>query len=468
MVYMWFKAMFHHLITSRDQRLEEYFASHYFPRLLESYPDVKYLYGPINILCSYCLIMRILKIRNLIRKSIINKNGYKHVDVTQLNFTFLTTLCWKLGDWVKILRIWHEHGNLIARRRRRRYAGRTYDQCAIEREKQAHFSLPQPANDGMNDIYLSNLIDFTECYKLHNLHMNDRCIMIADTWYIPEYNCRADLLELSWVVYLVSLGIPMLAISILSLLVTTLFVELAYLAPETSLCKGSAQIVYLLTDPNHLIRLIDSHLLILCQMSHHLDAAMTYIDLVIFASRVRKVSDRFQNDLDFCRDRAHQFHSITKTVSSAHRKGTDRSKSDRIAHTNESPDQTTGHFEFIGLFQSTESPIRIDKGIKYFPNITAAEKAALNKNLKSNISLTKSIEIEFQSLRESLTTYFDILLFGCGLSFSAVMSLVIVIESRATKILLMAAIWSISYPLAMIVVFAVMIEYRVSLFGRRL
>lgn len=448
LIYLWIKAVFHHVISSKDEHLAQYYATHYFPRLFESYSDVDHLYAAGNVVCSYCLIVRGLMAWKLVRRSINNCNGYKHVEVTQLNFTFLATMCWKLEDWIRLLTVGRKHGPLD----RRRQHERNYSQDKPDKERQAHLSIGRAVlsseyNHAVDEVDdMSNIIDFTECYSMHRFEMNSDSVLITGHWYIPQFNCRADLYEMSWLLCLVLMGVPLLVICFVSAFIATFLHELATLdSSQTAVHGSTAQITNLLADPNHLIRLVDMHLLIMSQLPHHSDAAMTYTNLLIFLSRVRKVVERFQEEADFCARRAHHY-----LVTSPFRYDV--------------ADCTTGHAAGLNVcndkFKFVASPMC--RNLRYFPNITSAERTTLNSNLKMNIRLIRSIDKEFQWLRESLTAYFDILLFGCGISVSVGLSVIFVSDSQSTKILFAAALFSILFPLVTIVVFAVLIEYKVS------
>lgn len=469
LIYLSSKAIFHQIFTIRNQQSAQYYAIHYFPRLFESYSDIKYMYGVATVTCLYCLVVRLLMAYKLIRKSIINRNGYKEIDLTQLNLVFLTTLCWKLEDWFRILNIGRKHGKLIARCRHHEH---TYDHNHgdLGRERQAHLDLGKqvshlkPSTE-IGAHGLENSIDFSECFKMYGFDMNKESRMIRESWYIPESNCRADLWELAWLVYVVFLGVPSLWGSVICLMILTSLYELTKLTANPAgvfdrECLG--QIMNLIKNPNHLIRLIDIQLLILCQIPHHVDAAMTYTNLVIFVSRIRKVVERFQNDLDFCTNRALSYHLAHQEDPSANCGKTDSLRYNVTDCTNDQSGHITDDGDLIQYIMFITSPGRSDLNQRSFPNITTAEKAALNRNLRSNVNLIKSIDLEFKWLRESLTAYFDVLLIGCGFYFSVLFSAILVSESPWTKILMVAAAVSVSYPLAMIVVFAVLIEYRVS------
>lgn len=306
-VYLWIKAILHPIYTGNDPKRAEFFASHYFPRLFESYPNQYKLYTIIGTQCSYILILRLYVIGRLIKRSIMNADGYKEVEMSQLNGVFIESFRWPLKEWFRICmlglkhyrRCTGEHGDISNEGSHLLMNSPDHARTDLA-EEEAHlynrsWSLDHMiGSSGTYFLCKTNPIDFTRCYQCYNLKLNnDR----RSALYYPAANCRMDLWELSWLVILVIYGAPVTISFMTMAAISNLLAELAVLSPnrfDSTLLDWLRQVPNLWTNANHLLRLIDSNLFF-WMLSHHIfEQAVIHVDICALLSRIRKVNERFQ------------------------------------------------------------------------------------------------------------------------------------------------------------------------------
>lgn len=400
-IYLWIKAMFHFLYTKTDEETAIYFASHYFPRLSESYPNQYELYGLISAQCSYILTLRLYIIMRLIKRSVINKNGYKEIEMSQLNGVFAESFRWPLKDWFRLCVLGRRHLNACNRKSDVSidYMNKVLNDiechkcrngsCNGERkngEKQAHlYSKTWDWNKLLGSTrsgFLSkiNPIDFSECYRYHDLRLNNG---LHPAYYYPEDNCRIDMWELSWLAIMLIAGTPLSLYLMFNSLVSNLMAELAALSPngfQSTTMECLQQFPELLTNANHLIRLMDSYFFVWMLHHHSFEQAQIHVDICALLSRIRKLNERLQADLD-----------ALQNISAA-------------------------------------KPCQAEDGGTN--DGCSAIKEALNARLEMNMFLAKIVNDEFMSLQKSTTTFLDLLTIGQGFCVAAALSVMFATESR--------------------------------------
>lgn len=186
-------------------------------------------------------------------------------------------------------------------------------------------------------------------------------------------------------------------------LTSSLMAELAALSPnkfQATTMERLQQLPHLFTSANHLVRLIDSYLFFWMLHHHSFEQAQIHVDICALLSRIRKLNERLQADLDVLID------------SSAR-------KSCRV----------TG-----------------DKADKEFK----ARRKALNASLEMSIFLAKVVNDEFMRLQESTTIFLDLLVIGEGFCIASALSVMFATESRL--------VYSIAYTCFMYAIVSMVIS----------
>lgn len=445
LLYLLTKNLFHQIYTGDSQEIADYYAQHYYPRLYCSLPNSHEMYGIINFLCIYVLIVRLLMIIRLLKRSVINQDQYREIEVTQLNGTFIGSMRWPLKDWIRIffLGLLHKR-NCIGDTGKQLVVSDRIDEkddLANEKEKRDHLycrswdwnlSLCTSRSDF---LCRANPIDFSRCYQNYGLRLNNNH---QSGWYYPKYNCRIDLYEFSWMVALVLLGIPGTIFVILLAMVTGIIIESTVMSPkgyESTLLEGLEHFPDLISSPRNLMRLMDGYIFIVMLIPHQIEAAALYLNVTALLSRIRKLNERLQQDLNFClhlTDTVRYMRLVGRSVS--------QTDSDLIINLNH---------------VLTD---RVD-----YDTINTAQKDALNKSLEMSMFLAKTINDEFRMLRKSKTVYLDCLLIVGGFCVAMQLSFMFSTASQQVKVIVFFSIFASAFPVIMCSALCMAVENRVSI-----
>lgn len=405
--YLGSKALFHSIMTGTDVKLAQYYADSYFPRIHQSYPDAYDLDTFVVKICLYIFVFRMLRLYNLVRNSIINRDGYKQISIAQLNFAVGSAFQIPLSKWKTLLNIIYSHKRSCSDDLtvRRMHTGFRDDLGHIIDE-----------NHLFEFLYFSNPIDFDNCYAA--LEMDFRKmpkVKWASDWYISFPYMRMDPVEFSWLVTAGSVGLPLSLVILTTLTMFATNHELCTIASDRNEVSCLAQLPILLCDMSRFARLFDVLALTFIQLPQQVEAGLLYWDCCIMISRARKVREALQEDLDFC-----------TAVS-------------RMNYMSPSP----------------RRPFRI----------SAKDKLELNRAIHLHIRLTRYIYHEFHDLRTAHAVFLNILLVGGGLLIAVSASELLTSDSIVKQLILRSFIISASIPICLSLFFCIFSEYAVSTLG---
>lgn len=446
LTYLWTKTTFHQIYTGSDQKTADYYAERYFPRIFESYPYQHQLYGLLNVSSLNTLLIRFFISVKIIKRSIANRNGYKDIEISQLNGVFLASLKWPLRDWIKICFVSFYHYKVCKHGHTNRMSDARW-----RLERQAHLHAHPYSAETISQassfefICRENPIDFSKCYEFYGFDMNNR----LPKWHYPGTNCRMDIVELSFIVWLTIIGTPLIIISILTLMIINLYIELAVLSANkfnSSLMDCIEQVPNLITSPKHLLRLFDAYILLAVQLPHHIEAATTYLDLGTLISRVRKLIGRLEEDLEMCKHYALLYHLK-------------RENKDSHNLSSGSPE-----VDYFTNFRSEDGHKRHNPYV--YGNISPHQRRQLNRSIEQSILMSETINNEFVALKKTITFYLDLLLIGGGFCIAVGTSAMIGAETNLIKLVVILSIVSCSGPLVVCSVLCMTIEALVSIHAK--
>lgn len=452
--YVWVKALFHQFKTGKDEKLAQYYATHYFPRLFESYPEPYTYYPTLLAVTTYYFLERVIMTIHIIKKSVLNRNGYKQIESAQLNAMFITALNWEIKEWCRFMKAARSHRTLVTKDASDRYG---------QEARCSHLEVPNELLDNhenKNNYYIKygiNSIDFSKCYEFHGLDWKRKD---PNTHYIFEPYCRIDLEELSYMVYLISVGIPILIVFPGFLLVTAFIYELIVLLPEIeeiTFWNCLAQLPVFLTDPNRIIRLIDICVFLIAQDPLQQQALAVSLDIRGLISRARKVGDLLQENLDFCTEMARNYEStkLLESLDKCDEKVV--TKSDRLQHTTISIHGSTGSV----LDQILKGYSKTDRD-KHFDNVTKAQRNILCRKLDLNLRLARAVKQELIEAKRSYSTYLNIVIATSGIYTAVAFASSFMVSNGITRFLLYATLYAGTVPLFTLMPLCITIERVVS------
>lgn len=428
LTYLGSKAFFQALIIGSDKELASYYSSLWYPRLFDSYPNPESFYNLCFLYLAYYVTFRFLCIHRLIKYSILNRNGYKHITVSQSNLSIAGLYNWTLRNWILFVKKTYNHLNL----------------CAADNQvKRDHLSFDTVDKDKLTRstkrelIYYSNPIDFSKCYgELRNEMIPFLANSWSKHWYYPNYNCRHDLADAGRFFTLQTFGgAALLAIVPIVCLATLVFEMGRFLPNAEQATIGEIIAVFpeFITNLSAVIKYVDVLLAILVQIPNHVEAGRIYWDVIVMVSRTRKVHEALSEDLDFCLSRARQYKQI----------------------------EIARDLLFDGQRES-ESLLyeQYDKFV--YDSVNRTEKKKLNDMLEMHIRLAQILIIEFLDLKSTHTLYLNLLFVGNGLCISVCISLILLDKSFIVTLVLGGLALSCFVPIVGIIYSCVKCELNVS------
>lgn len=465
--YVWFKAFFHQFETGNDETLAKYYASHYFPRFFESYPNPRIYYPLLMVISTYYMLERIMNYIRFIRQCEVNKNGYKSIDQIQLNYMSLSLLNWDLKEWHRFLRAARRHGKVC------RKSIADIEQPSELQEKAAHLYVDKEmemvlrSKDRKYLYHSINPIDFSKCYEFHGLDLNRPD---PDVFYTANPCCRIDITELSWFIYYFMIGVPFLLGAVVYLSVYVIYYELSLLIPtteEATLGNCISQLPALLSDPNRYLRVFDCILFFVAQLPIQNHTSSTGIDIATILSRTRKVTDLLKDNLEFCIKAANQNKTNTSNIN--------HTRCARELHEDSRPsevvqivisDSLNRTPEYVPMKYKSVNDIYLVDHVKYrkprYYNVSQVEKDLLCRKLERNLRLAQVIKSEFDVLKNTHSAYINLIIAGSGLCFAVAITAAFAVHSNYERALLFCMTMAGFVPLMVLIPLCVQVERAVS------
>lgn len=435
--YICAKALFHQIYTGNNKQLSKYHAQNYYPRLFSAYDESNELYGVLTSVCFFHLILRLKKFLGLVRSSVVNRNGYKEIEIPQLN-QFFFTLVLPLKDWLRLIRIGRKHSKICQKL--------AADERATA-ERETHLRAGLDNSDGLSklskhtQILYLNPINFEHCFRYLGVNIDERK-SLGDNLYLLKSDCREDVLEFAWFAFFHSVGALLLSTIIYSVFLYTCFRALVPLTSnpnEATLYDCLYAIPSLIGDPISLLPLVDVLILLVLQLPYHFEADILYMSLSCMISRIRRVAEMLEEELGFCRrkNNAHLRNTIV------------------LSGTKERLDKSTIVGQKV-LF----APVRGEFGC--YKDINSHERAQLNRRLEQYVKLARVLRIEFVILKKSLTGYLNILMIGSGIIIAIGVLSFLRIQSFDLRAYLILLLGSCAYPILTCASLCVLVERGVS------
>lgn len=425
LAYLGFKSIFQAIVIGHDKRKAKYYASSWFPRMFESYPDPENFYALAIIICTYYLLLRLLCLRRLVLGAIINKNGYKRLTITQTNMPVAGVYNMPAKAWFDLVKLTLSHKHLCNTNAEVRKLHLTFDPSC--RDKLMRYSQKQLT-------YYTNAIDFNACFGelIKEMDVEHRSEW-SSNWHISQSTCYVDPHELGILIMLQAVGFFALFSVTPVLMVLHLYYEISRLTPDpdtASYADVFKTIPSFLTSLNALIKFFDVTLNIFVQIPNQIEAAIIYWDLAVLISRTRKVGEALREDLSMCTTRPHE------------------------GDWRQTHEESDAH--------GTQWAIGADCEHDHHFTMGHAERKTLNESIEMHVRLAQMLNIEFIDLKRSHTLYLNLLFVGCGFCISVCISLIFVVKSNLMIFILASLVVSCSVPLVGVVLFCVVAELMVS------
>lgn len=277
-----------------DQQSAQYFDSIYYPNISARLPNSKLMNGFWFSFSAASFFCRLICLHTVIRGSIINRDFYKEISVSQVNISSVVLASnYSFKDIHDFIINSIKHDNEVEKNFHSRIA-----HFSIFSDNDMKCLNTKYFNRTVKLIYM-NMIDFGECYTMHPIR--EKLVKIKDEyklWFLAEPIHRMSPSVVRFLAYIS----PFLSVSII---VGTLGFYAIYIYSEViadlDLANNmfSQDIILVWLTPLRIIKTIEVIAFILVQLPFHIQTTYVNVDTAILLSRVQRVTDLMIFELDF-------------------------------------------------------------------------------------------------------------------------------------------------------------------------
>lgn len=386
------KCFVHTFYTGSDQAKIDFFNSLYYPHLASMLPEPYLLNNLFLVMCIYSLIARLLCAYHLIKYSIINADKYEKLLIGQVNMAVLPICEFTVQEWYQLFKHSREHESKIER----------FSSARIAHLNLSSDLLKNLDNLSQKDLlFYINVIDFNECFEEIGLFDLNRRLPKYQSWHIAQPIVRISTGIVKNALILFVLSMIFLAFFSFVTLMVVIYLELRSAFPSEHQVD-ILEVLFIwrkhLSDPLHLLRLIEFILLVLLQIPQLVDAGSALMNQLIFISRIRKIISILEDELYNC--------SIQEDS--------------RCRFNNEFTS-----YDYQILHERPFEDLMIHD--KYLDDRKRLSKKAreLNHKLQQSVKLIRLLHFEFMSIKKDHTSLFNLIVVGNGFNMAYIISLMI-------------------------------------------
>lgn len=486
-----------------NKKINEYFISRYYPYTAGAFPDA-YTINNINLaLMVYCLCSRLLSVYRLIRGALINQKRYRRVWISQINVVATTFSSLGLNEWLAFWRQASAHARALK--------SFSEDMTSNDENEMHQIKLHLYQDELLESklqkcstrelMYHLNVLEFERCYggiklslpgtKYSNQiawssvgHQYRTCICTMRTYLIMSLTGSILIFELCFVFLLATIIVELRnSNSHLSAETWTEFgLQLYNYFGSDGLLIGAsnlfAELFHHFLNPIHLIRSFEVFFALLLNIPNHIDAALTYVDLLTMTCRV----DKLTSLLNYESKRSPSITSsssvdITKYSSPIKQRlledgyekdshlmrGSVKLKQQR-AQISRDYGTSTRSSKSNSVVQFFDSKL----GHRNSMELIGIELEETNNRLLRLIKLSNILYYEFIDVRSMHSLNVNLLFIGNGICVSYMLTLLYSSKNPPQFLLLSIATSSCLIPILVVLIMCAILERRVSVYVREL
>lgn len=437
------KSIIYTFFASSDKAFYQYLNNIYYPHIAGVFREPELFNNLILIFSSLSMCIRLRSAYKLIKSSIINRETYKELRMSQVNFSNLTLYELTLFDWIEFFLFSFQHDEDIE----------NHPEIA-----QAHFSLSNLFNEIELDsltqketLYHYNLFDWSECYleSIVEFDLKERRDKYRD-WFSPLPASRISAGQLRRVIIFALLCESVSMFGLACCLFGCAYLELRSTLPSDYETAKTIELFFRwggqLIEPIHLIRMFELFIFILLQVPLHYDSGLVLLDATVLISRTSKLREIFQYVLNHCEERDISTDVLKKQRSNLHE---------------------INYLAFNNILMDTN--YKSEKSNQSLEDDYCSSRIEeLNIKLQHSVKLTKLLYLEFADMKRMHSMYLNLLIIVMGLTVSYTISLLFRIKSSVDLIILVVMLIAISVPVMNTLIVCAMIERKVSQFSLKI
>lgn len=451
LLYLLFKCCFHAIFTRSDKNFTAYTeAKLLFPRILESFPGNDLLYKLNISIALYGCCMKFKNVHNLIESSILNKDGYRRLDVPQVDLGSLLVPNCTLNQWWQLICDGLRHDCCKSFDSLRRHLHlRRYHQ-GESRKRQLNQS------NWNSRLYDVNLIDFEQCYRGKHQHLFELS-RIQNQWHNIHHSKpihRIDFNDWAIMALIYALSAIFAIFATIGVVTCVSYMEITaamqdhgYLSQSTSVLDVIRYVPAYLTEPWRLIRFMDATMMAFTVIPNVFDAQIFGWSALTLWSRTKKLNRILAELAHFC-----VLYKNCRLL--GHPESDQLTPEFFLQHSLLFDDQEEEEEEG----NQTRSPMSFQSGL-----MDKKLQEDLNRKVEQLMGLINHLSAEFHDLKRRYSSYLTMLIAYGALSVAYCTSLIFEAKSFSIYFCLVAAMMCFGLPAAFSLYYSVVVERGVSM-----
>lgn len=411
---------------NNSKEIMRYLDSIYYPHIAETSSRPYVLIYLILGLSSFCLLIKIIRIRNVIDISLKNADEYTELKVSQINNSYLATFNLTFEEWITLWKYINKHGEYY-------HSNKAVYLNHLELNSQVQQKLTILAD--RDALFYVNPIDYEKCcLDLEILANYEKRVKRYKNWHVALPIDRTSLLGLREILIAAFVGSMFSYFGVSLALFGMVYLDLKSEFPN----DYSPSIQELFSAlPLHwfnlvnFIRTLESFILVTSQVLNTYDIVCANMDVHTITSRLHKMILIFKNHLEFA-----QIQTEFK------RKGS------------KSNDEVKKQRQILSLTYNEE-------------NVESNSlDSAFNSRIQRDIASVRLIYYEFLNINKYHTEYFNLFVLGGGLCAAYTIPVFMSNPISAESLILIPALMSSVLPMISILLHCARMERTVSCFYR--
>lgn len=470
------KSIYHGYFSSQTKESLLFYDSIYYPNLGAIYPIPSLINNLILIVSSLNLAIRIRSAYRLIRSSIINAHIYKEISITQINVVSLSLFSsFSISDWFRFFKQSIKHkkevkNNLKIKRKHYQHL----NSPAMNEEAMYKYSLP-------DKLHYVNMLSWCECFDNQAYLAKIKQPQRYSRWFIPTPNLRFSPIVLQLCFIITIVGYSTLFSALFAALADLVYMELSVVFNKSNREQSDTwygEVFELIrhsllhfAKPINMLRLLELTTVVLFQVPFQFDSCTMIIDGIIIVSRINRIIDKYQLNLNAHRAYIISFYNNYSRFKYVNLKAStdlifarETMHATKNSYTSQSSDNGQSlQCPSSGDINKSAKARRSLRFVKFCKDSENEEfKINFNRQVCYNTKLVHLIYMEFLSLKKHSTSYLNILFIGSGFCIAYTMSIFFAITTTAEMLIVLIALLSCLWPTASNLVFCANVEQKVS------
>lgn len=426
LIHLFIKSIIQAMIIGSDKERIKYFDSMYYPNVF-GFASRPHLFNHLFLGYSvFYLVVKLIRIRNIIDLSLENAYEYTSLKVAQINLTYLASFNLTPKEWIGLLKYMTEHEKIHLNE-------------VVKMNHEGSNNLVRQILPHLTDkdaIFYVNPIDFEKCYADSILSNYNQRITRFKSWHFALPIDRMSVSSLGETLFISMLGASLVVIGYVLIVIGIIYLELRQ-EFQADYSASLKELIYVIpfhwSKFLHLIRSFELIISMSSQVFVNYDLICACLDIHINAQRAQKMVLIFKNHIRFARNQAKINIQNLKLKGKPHKSQSFILKEKR---------------------KKLKSNLSFHQGHNVY--------SGYNAKVRNDVASTRLLYYEFLNSRKYHTEYFNMYVLGAGMCIAYIIGVLISQPLSTESYMLMVALMSGVGPIVTILLYCARMERTVS------